>query len=163
MHNVDSVLVVMDHPTGAVPAGWTHFQSDGLIARRTSWAGYAALHLTGKKVVAIKVYQFKNAVGDPDPYENVIDGNDSYAVESDPITGRLRVTRQTASGGGQGATRIEFFTASESGGTGGGTSESWPSNASQVPMLGVALQDASPSTAKLNAAHAIGAADVPLG
>lgn len=160
-HNVDAVMAVLSHNGANAPNGWTKIQGQDLIARRVAWPDVQKLHLTNKKVVLVKVTQTNQ--GSSEPFVTEFEGNDAYAIEHDGASGRIRVARQTASGPGKGASRAEFQTGTETGGAGGGEQENWPDGGSQIPMLGVVMQDAAPDTSLLNAARAVSLSSVPLG
>lgn len=155
--NQNAVMVVARHASGPVPAGWTHFSSDGIIARRVIYADFRKLFRNKSEVIAITVYQ-QNPSG-PNPLGTVFSGNDGYAFEDDPANNGFNISRFITSGAGAGTDRITF-----SGVVGGGAStEHWPKEQGQVPMLGVALQDGAPTQAELDAAFALTTDDVPLG
>jgi hypothetical protein len=155
--NSNSIMVVLDHPTGAVPNGWTSFPNDNLIARRVAYSDFRKLFRNGKKIVSMKVFQ-TNPSG-TSPFATEYSGNDDYAFEYDSVNEQMIVCKHNASGGGAGTTRAAFF---ELAGSGANT-EFWAKEQGQVPMLGVTYQDSGPLTAQLQAAQALDTDDVPLG
>lgn len=155
--NSNSVMVVLHHPDGQVPPGWTSFPDDDLIARRVIYSDYRKLFRNGKSAVLVKVFQTNP--GGSAPFAAEFSGNDDYAVEHDPTNGQIICCKHNASGGSAGTTRVAFF---ESPG-GGASSEFWSKETGQVPMLGVAMQDSGPNNDQLLAAQALTTDDVPLG
>lgn len=155
--NQNSVMVVLDFPGGAVPAGWTEFPNDNLIARRVAYADYRKLFINTRKVVAIKVY--RENPGGSAPFEDEFSGNDDYAMEHDVVNGQLLVCKHNVSGSGAGTTRVAFKETTN----GGVNSEFWDKERGQVPMLGLAMQDSSPGASQLAVAQALDTDDVALG
>ena len=81
--NQNSIMVVLDHPNGAVPSGWTSFPDDDIIARRVTYADFRRLFRNGKQVVLVQVYQ-QNPSG-VSPFATEFSGNDDYAWEHDAV------------------------------------------------------------------------------
>jgi len=155
--NQNSVMAVLDFPGGSVPAGWTEFPNDNLIARRVAYADYRKLFINARKVVALKVYRHNQ--GGTAPFEDEFTGNDDYAVEYDEVNGQIVVCKHNAAGSGAGTTRVAFKEADN----GGVESEFWDKDRGQVPMLGIAMQDAGPGASQLAVAQALDTDDVALG
>ena len=153
-------MCFIDKQGAAVPNGWTDLGSD-VLARRVTYSDFRKLHINARKVVMLSVFR-KDTAGGPtaQPFRDDIDGNDAYSCEHDAVNSCLRVCKHTPAGGGAGSVRIDFI---ESGAGGGAVSENWPKDTGNVPMLGVAWQDAAPSTAKTNKALATQSGDVTMG
>jgi len=154
--NEDCVMVVMEHTGGAAPAGWTLFQTQGLIARRVLYVNANKLQQVGRKAVLINVYQANP--GGSQAFTTEYAGNDSYSIEYDAADEGITAAKYNAAGGSAGTTRNAHKK-----GAGGTVSEFWEKTQGQVPMLGVVFQDATPTTTQLANARAIDPATVPLG
>lgn len=155
--NRDSVMVVCDFPGANPPAGWTHFDNDDLIAKRVLWPDFEKLHLIGRKVVLIKVYQ-RNGSGQS-PFATEYSGNDAYGHEYDVVNNCFRISQYNDTGGQAGTKRTDHLADT---GSGGGASENWPKTQGQVPMGKIQHQDAGPNTSQLAAAQALNTDDVGL-
>jgi len=143
-----------------VPNGWTDV-GDNVLARRVSYSDFKKLHINGKKLVMLSVFRKDTAGGPTDsPFRDDLDGNDAYSCEHDSVNACLRVCKHKPAGGSAGTQRIDFI---ESAAGGGAVSETWPKDTGNVPMLGVAWQDAAPSSAQTAKASATQSGDVTMG
>ena len=155
--NQDAVMVVIDGSTKP-SAEWTAFAGDDLCARRVTWQDFNKLHVIGRKVVGVYIFQF-NPSGST-PLKTEINGRPTYSVQHNPQLNKLHTTRFKPSGSGNGALRRDFNASSIGGGL--SADEDWDGNIGQIPTQGVVWQDANPSGAKQTAAGAITTDQVPL-
>ena len=143
-----------------VPNGWTDL-GNNVLARRVSYADHKKLHVNGKKMIMLSVFRKDTAAGPTAaPFRDDFDGNEAYSCEHDSVNSCIRVCKHKPAGGGAGTQRVDLF---ESAAGGGVQSEDWPKDTGNVPMLGVAWQDASPSTSETNTCNNTDSGDVTMG